>query len=289
MRESKKLIIVGPPAVGKTTIKKVFFEMFNPYELLKKSLKPTRGINSSVYSFFNIDLGVFDLAGQEINDWFTSERNIFNNTDIIISVIDINVYLKEILDFLEKLIKVYNEINLSKCSFVVLAHKIDLIDKLYLQHKIKALKDFFSTMKNLDIKIYQTSIEKEYFLKTYDIICEIITKLVSQKSFLVNKNKIDTFRDDIKIIFRYKIQKQYHINDLFYDLNLSIKEATLHLERLKLLGFVEYFEDLKKFQLTDKAMFFKSGFNQEKIDEKNTKINKILENLYYFSNLNYPD
>ena len=287
MKKSKKLIIVGPPAVGKTTIKKVFFEMFNPYELLKKSLKPTRGINSSVYSFFNIDLGVFDLAGQEINDWFTSERKIFNNSDVIISVIDINVYLKEILDFLEKLIKVYNEMNLSKCSIVVLAHKIDLIDKLYLQHKIKAIKDFFSNMKNLEIKIYQTSIEKEYFLKTYDIICRIITELVSQKSFLAIRNKIDTFRNDIKIILNYKIQKQYHIDDLIYDLNLSNKEATLCLERLEHLGFVEYFEDLKKFQLTDKAMFFKSSFNQEKIDEKNTKINKILENLYYFSNLNY--
>ena len=84
----------------------------------------------------------------------------------------------------------------------------------------------------------------------------------------------------------YKVQKQYNINDLFYDLNLSIKEATFHLERLVHLGFVKFLENMRRFQLTDKAGFFKSNLKQEKIAEKDEKVNKILENLYYFSNLN---
>jgi GTPase SAR1 family protein len=284
--ENKKIVLVGPPEAGKTTIKKVFFEMANPYELLKASIKPTRGVNSSIYSLFDLKLGVFDLAGQENLDWFKGERKVFSNMDILICVIDINMYLKELLVFLNNVINFYKEIYLNKSSIVILAHKIDLIDKLYLQHKIKALKDFFNAKKRLNAEIYPTSIEKEFFLTTYEIISGIIAKLVSHKSFLVNKTKLHSFRNDIKIIMQYDIQKQYDIDDLFYDLNLPKKNATFHLERLVHLGFVEFMENRRKFQLTDKARFFRSGLVQEKVTNKDKKINKILENLYYFSNIN---
>jgi len=39
--------------------------MVSPLKLLKNTLDPTRGINSTIYSFFELDLGIFDLAGQE--------------------------------------------------------------------------------------------------------------------------------------------------------------------------------------------------------------------------------
>ena len=68
----QKIVFVGPPKVGKTTIKQVFFEHISPLSLLDNPLEPSRGINSSVYSTFNIDLGIFDLAGQENNIWFSS-------------------------------------------------------------------------------------------------------------------------------------------------------------------------------------------------------------------------
>jgi predicted transcriptional regulator len=196
------------------------------------------------------------------------------------------MYLKEILVFLNNVINLYKEMYLNKSSIVILAHKIDLIDKLYLQHKIKALKDFFNAKKRLDAEIYPTSIEKEFFLTTYEIISGIIAKLVSHKSFLVNKTKLHSFRNDIKIIMQYDIQKQYDIDDLFYDMNLPKKNATFHLERLVHLGFVEFMENRRKFQLTDKARFFRSALVQEKVTNKDKKINKILENLYYFSNIN---
>ena len=35
MKENKKIVIVGPPGTGKTTIKKVFFEMGNPFKFFK--------------------------------------------------------------------------------------------------------------------------------------------------------------------------------------------------------------------------------------------------------------
>lgn len=91
---NKKIIIVGPPGTGKTPIQNVFFEMGNPLKLLSTSLEPLRGINSSVFSLFNFNLGVFDLAGQENENWFKNDKIIFNNANMIICVLDVNTYLK---------------------------------------------------------------------------------------------------------------------------------------------------------------------------------------------------
>ena len=55
MIKDKKIVIVGPPGTGKTTIKKVFFEMGNPFKFLNVSLEPTRGIDSSVFSLFDVN------------------------------------------------------------------------------------------------------------------------------------------------------------------------------------------------------------------------------------------
>ena len=62
MKIKKKITIIGPAGTGKTTIKKVYFEMANPLKILEFSLKPTKGINSSVYSLFKINTVKFLLS-----------------------------------------------------------------------------------------------------------------------------------------------------------------------------------------------------------------------------------
>ncbi len=285
MIENKKIVIVGPPGVGKTTIKKVFFEMANPYTLLNTSLEPTRGINSSLYSLFGMNLGVFDLAGQENEQWFKSDKMIFNNANLVLCVLDVNMYLKEILSFLNTITIVSKEIISKNYSIAILLHKIDLIDKLYLQHKIKALNDFLNDKKNIDILVYPTSITRDYFLNTYDSISEIIAKVVDQKGLFMKKSKLSNFRKDLEILLYYDIEQKYQVSTIFYDLNLSIKQANLHLERLAKLGFIEFLDDLKSFQLTQKADFFKVGMEKETGTNNEIRINRILESLFYFSNI----
>ncbi len=283
MVENKKIVIVGPPGVGKTTIKKVFFEMVNPYLLLNTSLEPTRGINSRLYSLFDINLGVFDLAGQENEQWFRGDKIIFNNANMVLCVLDVNMYLKEIISFLNTIINVCKEIISKNYTITILLHKIDLIDKLYLQHKIKTLNDFLNTKKNIDI--YPTSITKEYFLNTYDSISEIIAKVIDQKDLYLKESKLLNFRKDLEIILNYEIEQKYEVRNIFYDLNLSIRQATLHLERLAKLGFIDLLDNLKSFQLTQKAGFFKVSIEKENGINKEIRINRILESLFYFSNL----
>ncbi len=288
MVETKKILFIGPPGTGKTTIKNIFFEMESPLKLLKNTLDPTRGINSSIYSFFEQDLGVFDLAGQENKDWFSKDSNIFKHTNLIICVLDINRYLGENIEFIGDVIKIQNDLKLSNCSIAILLHKIDLIESHYLQQKLKAINDYLMNEKKQEMssQIYPTSITKKYFLKTYDIISQLFSNLCDYKTGFKDEKGFQDFKLDLQIIVQYCDLKEHKMIDLFYDLDLSSKDATLHLKRLKKLGFLEFLENSHNFKLTERADFFKIGLKSEEIDEKATKINKILESVYIFSNLN---
>ena len=59
---SNKIIFVGPPNAGKTTLRKIFFEGENRLKLLKFGLDPTHG-QESVILKLSEDVGIFDLAG----------------------------------------------------------------------------------------------------------------------------------------------------------------------------------------------------------------------------------
>jgi len=288
MAENKKIMIVGPPGAGKTTLKKVFFDMANPLNLLKNSLEPTRGMNSSIFSLFDSNIGIFDLAGQENENWFKKDKEVFNEANMIICVLDINNYLKDIFNFLNNLIDIHKELKLRDCDIVILLHKIDLIDRLYLQHKLKAIDDFIKNKLEIDFEliIYSTSIAKDYFFETYDIISEIFHKVIKHKSILTNKSIFQDFKMDLQIILQYDDLKKYRAIDLFHDLELSVKDANLHLKRLEKLGFIEFLENYQNFQLTERASFFKSGLKGKKLNDKDSKVNKILESLFIFSNLN---
>ena len=288
MVETKKVLFIGPPGTGKSTIKNVFFEMVSPLKLLKNTLDPTRGINSSIYSFFNLDLGVFDLAGQENENWFSKDNDIFNHANLILCILDVNRYLGENIEFISDVIRIQNDLKLTNCSIAILLHKIDLIEPLYLQQKLKAINNYLITEKRQDLssKIYPTSIAKKYFLETYDIMSKLFSNLTDCKAESNYEKVFQDFKFDLQIIVQYSDLKEHKLTELFYDLNLSSKDATPRLNRLEKLGFIKFAENLRNFQLTERANFFKLGLKPEEIDEKETKINKILESLYIFSNLN---
>lgn len=93
----KKIIFVGPPGAGKTTLRKVFFEGESSSKLLDYALEPTHA-KESVILQLSENVGVFDLAGQENTRWFeTDDKEIFYDTKILIVVIDITTDHEKIL------------------------------------------------------------------------------------------------------------------------------------------------------------------------------------------------
>ena len=136
---------------------------------------------------------------------------------MIICVLDIKSNLKEIFDFFEYFIRILIDLNLSDCYTVILLHKIDLIDLLYLQHKLKAINEFLGGNKMVDfnVTIYTTSIAKDFFLKTYDIFTDIFVKILKQKVFTLDESIFQNFRIDLEILLRYSDSKNYKNIDLF--------------------------------------------------------------------------
>ena len=287
MVEKKKIVFIGPPGVGKTTIKNVFFEMANPFYLLKNSLPATRGFNSALYQFQDDEVGIFDLAGQENENWFNQERNVFAYASVIICVLDVNSYLNDMLDFIKKLISLIKEIRLDNLSLAILLHKIDLTEILYLQHKVKALEEFVGKEVSgiRGISIYTTSISKNYFLDTYDKMAEIFLKAFQGELNFKQKSYFQDFRTDIRIILQYNDLEKHSQTDLFHDLDLPSKDSNLHLSRLEEMGFLEFLETNQFFKMTERAIFIKDNFDRMKLDDRESKINKVLESLYLFSNL----
>ena len=66
---SHKIILVGPPEGGKTTLRKIFFEGENSSRILEYTLEPTRGYESILLDLRK-KIGIFDLGGQENQRWF---------------------------------------------------------------------------------------------------------------------------------------------------------------------------------------------------------------------------
>ena len=74
---SQKIIFIGPPGVGKTTLRRVFFEGESSRKLLEYAIEPTYGKETLILDFSQ-SIGIFDLAGQENERWLDSEeKNVF--------------------------------------------------------------------------------------------------------------------------------------------------------------------------------------------------------------------
>lgn len=97
----KKIVLVGSSSAGKSTLRKWFFEGENIFKLLENPLEPTISYENKSYRFIQ-ELYVFDLAGQEVDRWFGNQQEIFDESEVIINVIDARSAPKIITDYITK-------------------------------------------------------------------------------------------------------------------------------------------------------------------------------------------
>ncbi|MCP6718732.1 MAG: ADP-ribosylation factor-like protein [Patescibacteria group bacterium] len=265
MERFKKVVLVGPPNSGKTTIKKVFFNYSDPSNILKEPLIPTRGCDVHTFNILKKKISFFDLAGQENKRWITEDSSIFNQSDLIICVFEIQKSLEEIVLFLEGIRKVIEECNLKKCPTCIFLHKIDLRPISYSHLKKKNL---IKSLIQFPLKFYKvklTSIEKEYFYPSYYEIIEILNILLDNNQN-INQLEIDNLKTSISIILDSEISKTYDKDYIIKNYKLTAEEIIIHLKRLVKLGFLQVSKDFQIFKMTNRGDYFKKSFLPENIN-----------------------
>lgn len=187
-----KIIFLGPRNAGKTTLRKIFFEGETPQYLLDNPLKPTQGIENTMLDLGS-KIGVFDLAGQQNKQWLDTERDIvFDKADIILTIIDVEPHIdynkinieslvNNILEFIEKIIKIQEKYEFS-ANVYILVHKIDLLylsELKLMELQDSILKNFISNnvdflSKGINLTLGMTSIHKKYFANTIRIFIDVL-------------------------------------------------------------------------------------------------------------------
>jgi GTPase SAR1 family protein len=207
----KKILLLGRAGVGKSTLKGIIFEGRDPDELLIQSLPPTRGIETSVYPWLDLELSVFDTSGQELKSLLEDKSEqllAFGGVDIVIYIFDYEIWhsdSEEISDEINEVNQIMKKVN-KQAQLVLILHKIDLIPKA-VRNNTKIFLHQIQYIVNLPIKysIYFTSIEQDYLYNIHNAFSEIISKF-SEKNFSLKKsldNTIMNFSECICYITDY--------------------------------------------------------------------------------------
>ena len=242
--QKKKLVLVGPPAAGKTTFKRVFFEQMNPLLLLSTNLEPTRGIESNVYSFFNSMIAVWDLAGQEIDSWLGDRKEVFHEADIITCMLDATAPLKDTVTFLIRFLKVRQDVApfselfllVNKCDVI---HRIDLYNKLINIERFVAVKfpQFATSCQRASF--HKTSIMDAFFVQTLIVACEIMKTSIDKHAIPFSRQHFKDLEKKMQAIITFVPDTWYSLQDIAYKLHLDVVAMHAHLEDLHYRGYVD--------------------------------------------------
>ena len=227
-----KILLIGKPSMGKTTIKKVIFEGEDPSELVLSPLEATIGIKYSIHEFMDSKVSLIDAPGQSLPIILEDEQKqilTFGDTGAIIYIFDYPTWISDSQDIIDDVRKIY-EINKKHdfgAKIILFLHKIDLIIK----KKIGTLLSFIrrQIIKQLDlpeeIPVYFTSLHPNLIYTTYNAISNTIsdfsentsTLKESIKNLLKNSSKTSCFitnRDDYLVI--QEISNDFDANTLYY-------------------------------------------------------------------------
>ncbi|MHA1281409.1 MAG: GTPase domain-containing protein [Promethearchaeota archaeon] len=232
---SKKIVFIGPPGVGKTTLKKVFFEGESAVKLLEYTLEPTYGQELTLLKLRE-DIGVFDLSGQENRRWLeTEEKSVFYETKVIILILSASQPFNEIMTFIQQVKQVRDEMS-KNAKIYILIHKIDLLDN----KKLKDLKyNLFRDLPEDDlIELAFTSIHKEYLMQTFTVFLNILSTCLEDEQ---TKLKIDFKRLDFifRILNHLNREEIISLNSLIAELGGYKNDILDILEFLEKKGHID--------------------------------------------------
>ena len=206
----KKIVFIGPPNAGKTSLRKFLFEGVSAEEILEKPESPTIGTPylhyDYVYSYpfetvgaepekIPVELFILDTSGQELERiLITSTRDkVFWKADIILFIFDVSEWENEtrrqyLMDFISFVNDARNELA-PESTYHVIGHKYDLYpasieDMDNVRAAIKSELDdyvFQKTEKTSDFDILLTSLKEEYRYESFRTLFDLTTDIVSKQ------------------------------------------------------------------------------------------------------------
>jgi GTPase SAR1 family protein len=276
-----KLVLIGKSEVGKTSIKKVVFELKNPDDLIIYPLEPTRGIDTSKYSWINVDINIFDTSGQELPFLLEDKEEqirAFESASIIIYVLDYPLYTSNKEAFItdvEDIHKILHKYDIN-AEEILFFHKIDLIS-----HKRKKLfeimKDNIYKSISLEkkIPIFFTSIKPKYLYTVFNAFSEVFIKFSKELSELRNiiKKIIEKFERIICII------TDDQNNVIIQTMTEDIKPELIRNIYRDIPSLTKDFEIKKELKSEFKIIGSGTeilGLNMEDLKKYNQKLNKLI-------------
>ncbi|MFX1454948.1 MAG: GTPase [Promethearchaeota archaeon] len=188
---TNKITIIGPPEMGKTTIKKVIFEGEDPNDLILFPLEATIGIQYSVHNFMNSKVSLIDAPGQSLPIILQDEQKqilAFGDTSAILYVFDYPKWISDSQDIIDDVRKIY-EINKKHdfgAKIVLFLHKIDLVIKKRIGSLLSLIRRQIIKQLELpeELPIYFTSLHPNLIYTTYNAISNTISDFSENTSTL---------------------------------------------------------------------------------------------------------
>lgn len=181
-----KIVFIGFSNAGKTSTKKFFFEKIQEEQLLNTTIEPTLGFETNYFHFMDLNVTLFDTAGQELDRWYDENEPILEGSDLIVfffSIEDWKENAQKVNLYFQRLVQLKKKLGDRGKNLIVFCHKFDLIREKHLEFK-KEVIDFLQPMK---IPIFFTSIVNG---GNDDLIAGMQLLLMSFSSLIIDFNNM---------------------------------------------------------------------------------------------------